>query len=136
MTNHPPHLCTGELGEEWATNFLQAKAFAILNRNWRFKHLELDIVALDAGTIVFVEVKTRTTEKRGSPLLALTKKKQQNVIKAAQAWLAVNNKWDMPCRFDVLGIVGHPPTFSVEHIQNAFEFPPAMGRCNAYWQPW
>lgn len=136
MTNHPQHLCTGVLGEGWATDFLRANAFTILNRNWRFKHLELDIVALDADTIVFVEVKTRTTERRGTPLMAITKEKQKKLTKAAQAWLMINNKWDMPCRFDAIGLVGHPPTFSVEHIRHAFEFPTAMGRRNAYWQPW
>ncbi len=132
----PRHLCTGVRGEEWATDFLRVNAFRILNRNWRFKHLELDIVALDADTIVFVEVKTRTTERRGSPFLAVTQKKQRNLVQAARAWLAINNKWDAPCRFDVIALVGHFPTFSVEHIRHAFEFPSTLGRRNAYWQPW
>lgn len=136
MTNLPHNLCTGEQGEEWASNFLRAKGYHILNRNWRFRQLELDIVALDADTIVFVEVKTRTTENYGTPSLAVTRKKQKNITKAAQAWLAVNNKWDAPCRFDIVGLVGHSPTFSVEHICHAFELPPAMGRRNTHWQPW
>lgn len=136
MTIQPPHLYTGAQGETWATDFLRANTFTILNRNWRFKHLELDIVALDADTIVFVEVKTRTTDMRGTPSLAVTRKKQKNLIKAAQAWLALNNKWNAPCRFDVIGLVGRSPTFSVEHIRHAFEFPTALGRSNTYWQPW
>lgn len=131
-----PHLRLGQEGEDWATQFLNGIGFAILGRNWRFKQLELDIIAREKDTIVFVEVKTRTTNLHGEPSSAVTQKKQSKLARAAQTWISVNDCWQHPCRFDIICLVGSPSDFHVEHYRNAFDFPQTMGCRNPHWQPW
>ena len=130
------HISLGQSGEDWASNFLQQKGFLILARNWRYRHLELDIVARDGETTVFIEVKTRTSTARGEPSLAVTTAKQRKLVRAAQAWLATHQCWQIPCRFDIIALVGVSPHFRVEHYRHAFEFSETLGRCNSHWQPW
>lgn len=129
----------GRRGEDIAAAFVCRKGWRILERNWRYGHVELDLVALDGRELVFVEVKTRTAGGVGSPADGLTPAKRAHVCKAAQAWLSAHDAWDRPCRFDVLCLVHDGTTFNVEHMPDAFRF--SDGRrvvdCrNAAWQPW
>ena len=116
----------GNAGEEFATAYLKSKHYEILARNFRFgKNAEIDIVATINGTISFIEVKTRNSQKFGSPAEAVTLKKQHKIIKASIKFLQDNNLFDSPCRFDVIEVFAngnHDFTgWKCNHIENAFE---------------
>lgn len=131
-----PHLALGRQGEEAAAGILRRAGMRILDRNWRQGRLELDLVCQDGATVVFVEVKTRTTAEHGGPEGALTGAKRRSLSRAAQAWLAAHDAWEAPCRFDVVCLVAHEGTFSAEHYRHAFDFAPSLDRGHAPWQPW
>ncbi|MBI1920724.1 MAG: YraN family protein [Geobacter sp.] len=112
----------GELGEEIAVAFLKGRKFRIIERNFRCKCGEIDIVARDGKTFVFVEVKTRRTASYGPPQLAVTPFKQRQNSKAALTWLASKKMQDVPARFDVVAIVLRDHAIpEIEHIRNAFD---------------
>jgi len=115
---------TGNLGEEIAANFLIARGYTILERNFRCKGGEVDIVARDPAdrSLVFIEVKTRRGLAYGVPQLAVTPFKQRQVSKAALTWLSKNRLHDTNARFDVIAILMSPGgRHQVEQIVNAFE---------------
>lgn len=94
----------------------------MLERNFRCKGGEVDIIARDGNTIVFVEVKTRRTLTYGVPQLALTPFKQRQISKAALTWLLKHRSQDKPARFDVIAILLESEfTYKIEHIRDAFE---------------
>jgi putative endonuclease len=115
---------TGELGEEIAANFLIARGFRILERNFRCKGGEVDIIARDPGdkSLVFIEVKARRDLSYGVPQLAVTPFKQRQISKAALTWLSKNRLHDTNARFDVIAILLHSSDqHAIEHIKNAFD---------------
>lgn len=122
----------GNLGEEKAASYLADKGFNILCRNWRFGHLEIDIICLHEDTLVFVEVKTRRTESHGGAPFAITPRKMRNLSKAAEAWLSQKGDWFRPCRFDVVCLSGYPGSFSLQHYPNAFPYVSSLDSFNAY----
>lgn len=136
LNRDAPHLALGHKGEKVAATFVRRAGLRILDRNWRQGRLELDIVCRDGDTVVFVEVKTRTSRKRGDPEDSITPAKQRTLGRAAQAWLAAHDAWNVPCRFDVICLVANDGTFSVEYYRHAFDFTPSLDRCHAAWQPW
>lgn len=96
----------GELGETYVANLLSNREFRLLDRNWRIKEGELDLVAEDRqGTIIFVEVKTRTSISHGDPLESITKEKAFRIQKLALAWLATHQRLGSRYRIDVAGIL-------------------------------
>ena len=111
----------GRQGEEIATEYLINKDFKILERNWHFGKLELDIIAIDTknDTLAFVEVKTRSANYWVEPELSLTKKQQRFLIKAANAYIDTHS-YDMEARFDIISIVIHPQGKEIKHIDEAF----------------
>ncbi len=109
----------GKLGEEIAVNYLLEKGYEILERNWRNRHKEIDIVALDGEELVVVEVKTRQNDDYGAPDLAVTHQKQTRLISAANAYIFKNNI-DLNTRFDIISIVFKDGKPVVEHIEDAF----------------
>jgi len=112
----------GAIGESIAVTFLQGAGFSIVERNFRCVCGELDIVARDGRTIVFVEVKCRNNEIYGPPQLAVTPFKQRQISKAALVWLSKRKLYDAEARFDVVAIVLHEGDLpDIEHIKNAFE---------------
>lgn len=117
-----PNQRIGVQGEDLAVAFLAKSGYTILDRNFRCKGGEVDIVARDGKTVVFVEVKTRKTLSYGVPQLAVTPFKQRQIMKASLTWLSRNRCHDTPARFDVIAITlqssGAP---AIEHINNAFE---------------
>ena len=110
----------GRTGEDRAAKHLAEKGYTILERNYSAPQGELDLIALDRGTLVFVEVKTRTSDAFGAPELAVDQRKQGRMIKAALGYLKHKRLHQMPCRFDVVAISGAGGE-KVELIQNAFE---------------
>lgn len=112
----------GAMGEELAAAFLQRAGYRIVERNFRCKGGEADIVARDGKTLVFVEVKTRRSMAYGPPQLAVTPFKQRQISKAALTWLAKNRLQDAPARFDVIAVMlCADGTHRIEHIPNAFD---------------
>ena len=118
------NITVGKLGEEIAAAFLTARGYRILERNFRCKGGEVDIIARDPAdkSLIFLEVKARRGLSYGVPQLAVTPFKQRQISKAALTWLSKNRLHDTNARFDVIAILldsnGH---HNVEHIVNAFE---------------
>ena len=106
----------GRAGEKKASEFLKKEGFKILESNFKTHVGEIDIIALDNQTIVFVEVKTRTDEDFGSPSEAVTLKKQEKYFKVATEYLVKEKKTDCECRFDVIEICDG----QINHIKDAF----------------
>ncbi len=94
----------GDKGETIAANFLQKRGFNIIERNWRHKHLEVDIIASKNGKLYFVEVKTRTNNKYGLPEESISKAKMNHLKVAAEAYLYINTQWEK-IQFDVIAIM-------------------------------
>lgn len=109
----------GKLGEELAVNYLVGKGYQILERNWHNIHKEIDIVAKDGKFLVIVEVKARQTDEYGAPDIAVTKKKQQMLIAAANAYI-FKKRLDVETRFDIISIVFKDGQPVIEHIEDAF----------------
>ena len=110
----------GREGEDRAEAFLKKRGYRILERNYRTKSGELDLIALDRDTVVFIEVKTRTSDAYGAPELAVTARKQQRMIKAAFGYINRKKLHQVPCRFDVVAIC-EASEKEIAHIRNAFE---------------
>ena len=120
---------------------LEGMGWRILDRNWRSGHLELDIVAEDDGTVVFVEVKTRTKGGMQRPFEALTAVKKTRLIRAAQAWISGHEAWNSPCRFDLACVEHSEGTYRTELIRNVIEYADygtrhSVGGGHSSWQPW
>jgi putative endonuclease len=125
----------GREGEEAAARLLGQAGLRLLDRNWRYGNLELDIVCRDNDTLVFVEVKTRSSKSRGGPAAAITAAKQRSLCRAACAWLSMHEQWHSPCRFDVICVLRQNGNHHLEHYRHAFDCSMFMGGGNTAWQP-
>ena len=105
LDNGPKHLQMGVWGEELAVAFLRDKGYVILERDWHSSHRDIDIIAQEGETIVFVEVKTRRNSDFTDPLNAVNFKKQKNLVRAINHYIHYR-KFNNPWRFDVITIVG------------------------------
>ncbi len=115
---------TGDKGEEIAAAFLAVRGYSILERNFRCRGGEVDIIAREPSEkcLVFVEVKARRDLTYGVPQLAVTPFKQRQISKAALTWIAKHKQHDQNARFDVIAILlDNGGNHRVEHIVNAFE---------------
>lgn len=111
----------GIRGEDIAERFLRKKGYRIVARNFKTPVGEIDIVADDGGTLVFVEVKTRGGQTFGRPFEAVDGRKKAKLRKVALYYLKNRCKNDTPSRFDVLSIVAADGKEEIEHIVDAFE---------------
>lgn len=109
----------GDRGEKIALEFLNRSGYKILDHNFRTPMGEIDIVAFK-DELVFVEVKSRTNLKYGSPQEAVTPFKQQHIKKAALFYLQQKNMTDSIFRFDVIAILFNGASYEIEHIVSAF----------------
>lgn len=98
----------GRIGEEAAVRLLRRRGYRIRERNVRCPMGELDLVAEDGGTLVFLEVKTRSTFDYGGPFEAISPAKQRRLIRLAAYYLASRRLGDRPCRFDAVAAVVAP----------------------------
>ncbi|ONH31231.1 YraN family protein [Pseudofrankia asymbiotica] len=124
-TSHRAKDVLGRFGEELAARHLVKGGAEILDRNWRCREGELDIVAREAGTLVFCEVKTRSGTRFGTPAEAVVGRKAARVRLLAVRWLAEHPRVRGPVRFDLLAvsrdpIPGEPEAMRVEHRRGAF----------------
>lgn len=112
----------GNRGERAAARFLRQAGFRILQRNARSQFGEIDLICREGETLVFVEVKTRTSQHFGHPAEAVDRRKQRQLTRAALAWLKRRGWTECACRFDVIAITWEPGQSPViEHFRNAFE---------------
>ncbi len=114
----------GHLGEEMAVRHLTDKGYKILHRNWGLhKGYELDIVAMTPYEIVFVEVKTRSSDWFMQPEQAVNSEKVKRICMAAHAYVKQYNI-NMPPRFDIIAIVYQSSeNYKINHIECAFKYP-------------
>jgi len=116
-----PTQAMGLDGEEIACRYLIGKKYDILARRFKMFRGEIDIVARDGETLVFIEVKTRADESHGRPEEAVTPGKQRQVRRIAQGYLVVNPNPGIDCRFDVVAILFRgPDKYRLEHYVDAF----------------
>ena len=113
------HNETGQQGEQAAADFLEQKGYQILHKNWRYKRAEIDIVAKDRRTLIFVEVKTRTDYTFGRPENAVDGKKQRLMTQAAIAYMSESGH-DGAIRFDILSLILRGGEFFIDHYEDAF----------------
>jgi putative endonuclease len=116
------NITLGERGEAIAVAYLKGQKFTIVERNFRCKCGEVDIIARDGNAFVFIEVKARRTLAFGPPQLAVTPFKQRQISKAALTWLAKKRLHEASARFDVVAILLREHQVpAIEHIRNAFD---------------
>jgi len=96
----------GRIGEDLAAGALVARGYAILERRFTTEHGDIDIIAEDAGTLVFVEVRARATAEFGNAAESVTDAKKRQVARLAREYLALRQITNRPCRFDVVAIDG------------------------------
>jgi putative endonuclease len=111
-----PHLLQGRRGERTACRYLLKQGFDVLARRYRSRSGELDIIALEEDTLVFVEVKTRSTSQFGEPWEFVDWQKQQILRRTAEDFIAEHDLGQYAYRFDIVSVVGK----KVELFRNAF----------------
>src|SRR4030066_896774 len=111
----------GKKGEEVALRFLKKKGYRIIERNYVCKMGEMDIIAKEKDTLVFIEVKTRTSTLFGPPQLAVNSSKQRQLSKVALNFLKEKQLEDVKARFDVVAILLVQKGEEIELIKDAFE---------------
>ncbi len=104
----------GRVGERRAETALVARGYTIVERNFRCRRGELDLIARDGDVLVFVEVRSRADGRRGSALATIGAVKQRQLARVAEAYLAIRRVRPTRCRFDVVGITGDEVTVVVD----------------------
>lgn len=110
----------GALGERLAVEYLTSCGLQVLARNWRCRYGELDVIVADATArvVVFVEVKTRTSERFGGVEEAVTPQKLRRLRRLAGVWLAAQDRGWSEVRIDVIGVrIGRGPTPEITHLR-------------------
>ena len=110
----------GSGGERAAADFLIARGYHILERNFRCRGGEVDLIALDGSVLVFIEVKVRRTLARGAPIEAVTPVKQARVRRAAQEYLTFCGRVFGRIRFDVIAVMKSAKTTDITHLKASF----------------
>jgi putative endonuclease len=113
----------GRAAEDAACRTLVGRGYEILARNVRLAGAELDVVARDGDTIVFIEVRSRSSRRLGAPLETIGPGKQARVARAAAAWLARHGDGAVPARFDVVGVDWEQGRARCTLVRAAFESP-------------
>lgn len=113
------HNDLGQKGEELALKYLQKSGYIITQRNWRFGRAEIDLIAEKDGFVIFVEVKTRANNYFEEPEKAVTRRKQSQIIKAADAYFKETD-CQLESRFDIITVVFEKNKELINHIEEAF----------------
>ena len=109
---------TGKTGEDLACDFLLKKNFEIIERNFRCKIGEIDIISKDKEELVFVEVKTRTQKMYGNPAEAIDIKKKKHIYRAAEYYMLINNIENVFCRLDVMEVYIYKNSYKINYFKN------------------
>lgn len=110
----------GTEGEDLAATYLEHNGYRILERNYRYDRGEIDLIALEGGELVFVEVKARYTAEFGSPEESVTSSKEEQMKKVAEGYLLQHQMEDQACRFDVVAITFADRRPQIRLFRNAF----------------
>lgn len=102
--------------EDYACKYLEEKGYIIKERNFRYKHGEIDIIAFKDDELIFIEVKYRSSDRYGMPYEAVDYRKKQRIINASRFYMAINNIYDSQIRYDVISILND----EISHYENAF----------------
>lgn len=114
------HLTTGRTGEDIACLYLEEHGYIICERNWQYKHREVDIIAQQGNVLVFVEVKTRLRSAWGRAMDAVDKAKAQRLVEAADYYIRLKGRTEY-VRFDIIGIdYENDGSYQIEHAPEAF----------------
>ena len=113
------HNLLGEEGEKIAIRFLKSKGYIIHHTNWRMGHLEVDVIADNGQELVFVEVKTWSSEENGKPEESVNEKKEMDLITSADVYLE-SLELEVPVRFDIVSIILNDQGSSLTHFEDAF----------------
>lgn len=113
------HLRTGRQGEAQAEKFLKKAGLKIIARNVRVGYDEIDLIAKQGDTLIFVEVKTRRNESFGRPAAAVNRAKRKKLSRAAMHFLKKRKLRPPYIRFDIMEVIGEKP--QIRHIPNAFQ---------------
>jgi len=116
-----PFHAVGKAGEEVAIQYLRQQGYQVLERNYRCRFGEIDLIARDGSTLAFIEVKTRRSQTFGPAAAAVTLAKQRHLVKASQVYLTRTHKVYELCRFDVVTIELDAHTPRIELIKDAFQ---------------
>ncbi len=111
----------GRAGEERAARYLESRGYGVLDRNWRSRDGELDLVVASADELVVVEVKTRRTDGFGHPFEAIDGRKRRRLWRLAMAWIAAHpaHAQGRRVRIDAIGLIGADPSVaSLEHLED------------------
>ena len=109
----------GKKGEELAVELLQNNGYKILERNWRFKKAEVDIIAGKNNVLAIIEVKTRSTNYFGNPQDFVSSKKIKLLVEAVNEYI-ISKDLDVEARFDIVAIIKDQNKLEIEHIKDAF----------------
>lgn len=109
----------GRKGEAEAARFLTQNNYTILEKNYRYRKAEVDLIVQKNNTLIAVEIKTRSTDFFGHPALFLKPKQQQRIVEAINYYVQQNNL-DVEVRFDVISVVKKKGSFEIQHLKNAF----------------
>lgn len=109
----------GKKGEQLAVDFLLKKGFTIRDKNWRYQKAEVDIIAQKKGTLIVVEVKTRSTTDFGNPQDFVNPKKIKLLVSAIDEYVTSKNL-NVEVRFDIIAIVKENNNYKIEHLEDAF----------------
>jgi putative endonuclease len=110
----------GSQGEEIAVNYLNGKGYKIVDKNYRCRLGEIDIIAYKDNTLVFVEVKTRQNTSYGLPCESVTKTKQHHIMRTAAFYVLKNDVGDVNQRIDIIEILYREQKAYIRHLENAF----------------
>ena len=109
----------GKLGEDKAASFLTEKGYEIVERNYRYKKSEVDIICKKENLLVFVEVKTRSNKNFGEPETFVSHSQQKAILRAAEEYMLQTN-WPSDIRFDIIAIVINKDFEELTHLKDAF----------------
>lgn len=119
MTHSNTHITLGKQGEAAARNYLVQQGYEILETNWSYNKGEIDIIALTPEYVVMVEVKTRSTYDFGDPEESIGTKKLRKLFDTADRYMELK-EIDREVRYDVITVVFHGNTWTIEHIPDAY----------------
>jgi putative endonuclease len=110
----------GRRAEKLAADHLRRMGWAVLTRNYRLGHKEIDLVARRAGIVAFIEVKARTSPDFGHPLEAINAAKRLEIQTVARAWIARHGRPGEVYRFDAMAVHCHASSICIEHVPDAW----------------
>jgi len=121
LTATDPRQALGRIGEDAAAAMLERAGLSIIERRFRLRRSEIDLIAIDGEFVVFVEVKTRSGDGYGAPAESVTAAKRRKIVRGALAFLARRGWLDRLCRFDVVEVeAAGGRVLTVRHIDDAF----------------